>query len=136
MSQWNNLAQGDSSMQNQNNGNEFASIVTMKDVAKVGKMNKDQLRAWTNQPCTFNYVIDTTRSMSNLRNQVTGMIKVRLGKEIEKKIKNGENVDGVDAKELSLGYLFNPANRRVFVATTALLKRQDFIPCDKEGNRI
>lgn len=136
MNRWDNLAQGDDSMQNFNNDNEFASIVTMKDVEKVEKMDKDQLKKWVNQPCTFNYVIDTTRSISNLRNQVIGMIKVRLGEEIEKKIKNGENMDGIDTKELSLGYLFNPANRRVFEATTALLKRQDFIPCDKDGKRI
>lgn len=116
--------------------NEFASIVTMKDVAKVKKMTKDQLKKWTNQPCTFNYVIDTTRPLNHLRNEVVGRIKVRMGEEIEGKKKRGEDVSDVDTEELGLGYLFNPANCRTFIATPALLKRNDFVPCDKNGKRI
>lgn len=123
-------------MQNFNNDNEFASIVTIKDINKVEKMDKDALKKWTNQPCTFNHVIDITRSEAHLRNQVIGMIKVRLGEEIDRKRKDGEKVDDMNKGELSLGYLLNPGNRRVFEATAALLKRDDFIPCDKEGNRI
>lgn len=123
-------------MDNYNNDDEFRSVVTMKDINRVKKMNKDDLKKWVNQPCTFNHVIDTTRSITHLRNQVIGMIKVRIGEEIEKKRKDGENVDDMDAGELSLGYLLNPANNRIFEATAVLLRRQDFIPCDKEGNRI
>lgn len=125
-------------MQNYNNDNEFASVVTMKDVERVNKMEKDQLKAWVNQPCTFNHVIDVTRPINHLRNQVIGMIKVRLGNEIDKKRKEaGKKAGDADATgELSLGYLLNPDNMRVFEATAALLRRTDFVPCDKNGERI
>lgn len=124
-------------MENYNNDDEFVSIVTMKDVDKVKKMDKDALKKWVNQPCTFNYVIDTTnRTIAHLRNQVIGMIKVRMGEEIEKKRKKGGKVDDIDTDELSLGYLFNPSNNRVFEATPALLKRIDLVLCDRKGNRI
>lgn len=123
-------------MQNYNNDTEFASKVTMKDIALVKKMDKDELKKWTNQPSTFNLVIDTTRSIVHLRNQVVGLIKARIGNEAEKKVQRGESLGDLEKADLSLGYLFNPTNRRVFEATPALLKREDFVPCDRDGNRI
>ena len=134
------INKGDGLMENYNTENEFASVVSMKDIDRVGKMEKDALKKWTNQPSTFNYVIDHTRSISHLRNQVIGMIKIRLGEEMEKQNledrRSGKAVDDTDANEFSMGYLLNPANMRVFDATAALLRRQDFIPCDKNGKRI
>lgn len=119
-----------------NTENEFASIVTMKDVDKVKKMTKDQLKKWANQPCTFNYVIDTTRALNHLRNEIVGRIKVRMGEELEAKEKRGETVSKEDKEEMKLGYLLNPSNMRWFIATPALLRRNDFVPCDEKGNRI
>lgn len=130
---------GDGSMQNYNNDNEFASVVRIEDIDRVGKMEKDDLKKWVNQPCTFNYVIDHTRPINHLRNQVVGMIKIRVGEDIEKRkqedMRAGIAVEEDDA-DYSMGYLLNPANMRVFEATPALLRRQDFVPCDKNGKRI
>lgn len=116
--------------------NEFASTVTIKDVDKVKKMTKDQLKKYANQPCTFNYVIDATRPLNHLRNEIVGRIKVRMGEELEAKEKRGITVSKDEKDKMKLGYLLNPANHRWFVATPALLRRVDFVPCDEKGNRI
>lgn len=129
-------------MQNYNNDDEFASVVTMKDVDRVKKMNKDELKKWVNQPCTFNHVIDHIRPIGHLRNQVIGLIKIRVGEEAEKRNEEnkraGIDVDDndVNTDEFKMGWLLNPSNMRVFEATAELLKRDDFIPCEKNGKRL
>jgi hypothetical protein len=39
-------------------------------------------------------------------------------------------------KEVPIEYFLNPVNRRVHVATPALMARKDLLPCDENGKKV
>lgn len=122
-------------MQNLNVKSEFDSVVVLEDVERVMKMTLDQLIAYTRKTDTFNQVLDGTQPVAKLKHLVSGLIKKRISDEREAKAEvTGEKIESDD--DLSMGYLLNPSNHRVFEATAILLNRADLIPCDKNGKRI
>ncbi len=86
----------------------------------INDMNKDELEVYTKEE--FGVDIDKRKKIAALREQVAAM-----------KADGGEKEE---AAEAAPAFLRNKLSGRVYPATTLLLKYEEMVACDKDGNLL
>jgi hypothetical protein len=103
--------------------------VLPEDIDKIMKLNKDALRVYALKKLGIN--LDLSQHIAIIRGDIVKRAQVALGI-----ILQDSSTDESTRKEIEKiipMYVKNNKTNRVFDSSPELLKRQDLIPCTKEG---
>lgn len=103
--------------------------VLPEDVDKIMKFNKDALRVYAFKKFGFN--LDLSQHIAIIRGELVKKAQIALGIILQDSSTDEATREAIE--KIIPMYVKNGKTNRVFASSPELLKRQDLIPCTKEG---
>ncbi len=103
--------------------------VLPEDVDKIGKMNKDALKVFAWRKLGIN--LDLSQHIGIIRGELIKKSQIALGIILQDTSIDDSTRDAIE--KIIPMYVKHPRTGRVFDSSPELLKRNDLIPCTREG---
>jgi hypothetical protein len=113
-------------------GKQELEVVVAEDINNIGKMNKDTLSVFAKKK--FGYNINLLKHIGILRGELIMKAQVSLGEIAADEYCDEETREAIE--KVIPQYLKHPVNGRINPATPMLLRRNDLIPCTKDGRPL
>lgn len=103
-----------------------------EDVDKVNRMNKDALRVFAAKK--FGFSLDLSGHIAMIKGDIVKKCLIALGQILQDDDIDDSTREAIE-KVIPM-FVKHPVNGRVFASSPQLLKRNDLIPCTKEGRPL